>query len=271
MTDLAGLPDFQSPLASTNASAYAPYGTGAFTVLPQSLALAANSDASLKFGLVFEQQIGDFSSTGQYAVLDFSLAGDYDFDDCLTGARARDPNATVKKIAVNRGYARLFATADQVQLPADLLAPVLLGLSGSDFGRFTARISATAGELVKGAMTGGSLLLGARVEFDAAGVAPRADAIVAFSPQTLVTAISANANAGPVATSDVVDALTTPASNLPFKVIAGTGRPSDVAAALSARIFAEYGTLAPAPGTNDPPFVVFATAQLSSAPVQWDL
>ncbi|HEY3674863.1 MAG TPA: hypothetical protein VGK84_02620, partial [Candidatus Tumulicola sp.] len=53
--------------------------------------------------------------------------------------------------------------------------------------------------------------------------------------------------------------------------IAGTGRPIDVAAALSARIFAEYGTLAPAPGTNDPPFVAFAMAQLSSAPVQWDL
>jgi hypothetical protein len=266
-----GLPDFQAPLAGTNASAYAPYGSGAFALVPQALALATNPDGSVKLALVFEQQVGDFSATGQYAVMDFSLAGDYDFDGCLAAARALDPNSTVKRIAVNRGFARLFATAGQVQLPEDLLQPVLLGLSGSDFARFTARISATAGELVKGAMAGGSLLLGARVEFDALGVAPRTDAIVAFSPQTLVAAITANATGGRIAGSDVLNAFTTPASNLPFKVVSGTAQPGDVAAALAARILAAYGTLVPAPSTSDPPYVSFAAAQLAATTIQWDL
>jgi hypothetical protein len=271
VADLTGLPDFQAPLAATNASAYAPFGTGTFAVAPQALALATNPDGSVKLALVFEQQVGDFSSTGQYAVLDFSLAGDYDFDGCLAGARARDPNATVKRIAVNRGFARLFATVGQVQLPEDLQQPVLLGLSGSDFARFTARISATAGELVKGAMAGGSLLLGARVEFDALGVAPRADAIVAFSPQALVTAVTANATGGQIAGSELLNALTTPAANLPLKVVSGTAQPGDLAAALAARILAVYGTLVPAPGTSDPPYVSFATAQLAATTIQWDL
>jgi hypothetical protein len=271
VADLTGLPDFQAPLAATNASAYAPFGTGTFAVVPQALALATNPDGNVKLALVFEQQVGDFSSTGQYAVLDFSLAGDYDFDGCLAGARGRDPNATVKRIAVNRGFARLFATAGQVQLPDDLLQPVLLGLSGSDFARFTARISATAGELVKGAMAGGSLLFGARVEFDALGVAPRADAIVAFSPGALIAALTANATGGHIAGSDLLNALAKPAANLPLKVVGGTAQPGDLAAALAARICAAYGTLVPAPSISSPPYVSFATAQLAATTIQWDL
>jgi hypothetical protein len=269
--DLTGFPDFQTPLAATNASAYAPFGTGAYAVVPGALALAANPDGSVKLALVFEQQAGDFSSTGQYAVVAFSLAGDYDFDGCLAGARARDPSATVKRIAVNRGFARLCTTASEVQLPQDLQQPVSLGLSGSDFARFTARISATAGELVKGAMSGGSLLLNARVEFDALGVAPRADAIVAFSPQALITALTADATGEAIAAGDIVDALTTPAANLPLKVVSRSASAGDIATALAARIFAAYGTLAPAPRVDDPPYVSFATARLAATTIQWDL
>ena len=250
MGDLTGLPDFALPLAATNASAYAPFGAGAYAVVPQTLALATNPDGTVRLALVFEQQAGDFSATGQYAVLDFTLAGDYDFDGCLASARVRDPNATVKPIAVRRGFARLCTTATQVQLPQDLQQPVALGLSGSGFARFTARLSATAGELVKGAMDGGSLLLSARVEFDALGVAPRAGAIVAFSPQALVAALTADAAGGPVAASDVLSALTSPASTLPLKVVSGNARPGDIAAALAPRMFAEYTTLVPAPGTT---------------------
>ena len=240
-------------------------------MLPQELALASDAAGTPKFRLDLVERVGDFSSAGQYAVLDFSLAGDFALDDALTVARGQDPNAIVTPIAIAGGFARLCPTTGEVPPASDALAPVPLGLSGADYVRWTTRLSADAGELIKGTVAGGSLLLGARVEFDAVGVAPRVAAAVEFTPAQLVSSLQAG-RAGPIPASDVVAAFTGPASNLPVKIVGGTLPSGDFAGAMASRIFAAFATLAPSPGIADPPCVAFAAAsQLPSGAIRWDL
>jgi hypothetical protein len=270
MIDPTGLPDFQA--TSSSGRIFAPFGSGSFAVVPQQLTLAVNADGSLKFTLELVQQVGDFSSAGQYAVLDLSLAGDFQLDDALKEARNRDAAATVTPIAISGGFARLFPTVGDVMPTSDVLAPVQLGLSGEDYARWTSRLSADAGELIKGAITGGSLLLGARVEFDVVGVAPRVGTTVEFQAGQLLSSLLAGKAGRLISCSDVIAAFTGTPANFPLKIIAGGGSPGDFAGAVASRLFAAFGRLAPAPGISDPPFVQFGdSAQLPVGAVQWDL
>jgi hypothetical protein len=276
MTAFDGLPDFQAmsstATATATATTFAPFQSGSYAALPQGLALAADANGRPKFTLDLVERVGDFSATGQYAVLDFSLVGDFALDDALSAARAHDAGATVKPIAIDAGFARLYPTTGEVAPSSDLLASIPLGLSGTDYARWTSRLSADAGELVKGAIAGGSLLLGARVEFDAVGVAPRVAATVEFQAPQLLTSLLAGRSGRSMSTADVVATFTGSPQNFPLKIVGG-GEPSgDFAGAVAGRIFAEFGTLVPAPEVADPPYVVFRDpAQLEGATVQWDL
>ncbi|HEY6326654.1 MAG TPA: hypothetical protein VIW73_09120 [Candidatus Cybelea sp.] len=270
MTDLSGLPDFAS--VSPSGTMFAPLGSGSFTVLPQQLALGTNADGTPKFTLELIQRFGDFTPAGQYAVLDLSLTGDFGLDAALTAARAQSAGATVAPIAIAGGFARLFPTAGEVTPASDALAPVELGLSGQDYARWTTRLSADAGELIKGAIAGGSLLLGARVEFDVAGVAPRVAATVDFQAAQLLSALLAGRPDRTMSISDVVAAFTGPPASFPLKIAGGAVPAGDFAAAVASRLFATYATLAPAPSVSDEPFVRFADpSQLGVAVTQWDL
>ena len=271
MSDLNGLPDFQTPSLTPATSTFPAFQSGSYSVLPQQLALSVNDDGSPKFQLDIVKRIGDFSSAGQYAVLDFSLSGDFSLDKALAQVRSHDPSATVKPIAIDGGFARLYRTAGEVAPGSDVLAPVSLGLSGSDYARWTTRLSADAGELIKGAIAGGSILLGARVEFDVVGVAPRVDASVEFEPARLTAALLAGRQGRMLSTSDVVAAFTGAPENFPLKIEGGA--PSgDFGGAVASRIFASFATLAPAPGIGDPPCVVFNDeSQLPAGTIQWDL
>jgi hypothetical protein len=270
VSDLSGLPDFQA--VSSTGTMFAPFTSGNFAVLPQQLALGANPDGSPKFTLELVQRIGDFTRAGQYAVLDLSLAGDFALDEALTAARVQNAGATVAPIAVAGGFARLFPTAGEVTPTSDVLAPVELGLCGGDYARWTTRLSADAGELIKGAIAGGSLLLGARVEFDVVGVAPRVAATVEFQPASLVSALLAGRSDRTMPSSDVVAAFTGSPQSLPLKIDGGSLPAGDFAGAVASRLFAAYATLAPAPSVSDPPYVRFADVpQLGIGATQWDL
>ena len=272
MTAFDGLPDFQTMSSTATATTFAPFQGGSYAALPQGLALAADANGKPTFTLDLVERVGDFSAAGQYAVLDFSLVGDFALDDALSAARTHDPAATVKPLAINAGFARLYPTSGEVAPTSDVLTPIPLGLSGADYVRWTSRLSADAGELIKGAIGGGSILLGARVEFDAVGVAPRVAASVAFQAPQLLTSLLAGRAERSMSTADVVAAFTGSPQNLPLKIVGGGEPAGDFAGAVADRIFAEFGTLVPAPEVTDPPYVVFREpSQLEVATVQWDL
>jgi hypothetical protein len=270
VSGLNGLPDFAS--TSSSAATFAQFGGGSYFALPQQLALAVNADGAPKFTLELIERFGDFSATGTYAVLDLSLDGDFQLDAALAAARSQDPGATVRPIAIAGGFARLYPTAGEVDPTSDVLVPVPLGLSGADYARWTTHLSAGAGELIKGAIAGGSLLLSARVEYDVAGVAPRVPATVEFEADALVTSLLAGKSGRSTSTADVIAAFTGAAQSLPLKILGGTMPPGDFAGAVASRLFAAFATLAPAPGTSDPPYVTFADpARLGTGSIQWDL
>ncbi len=272
MSAFSGLPDFSAPISTAGVTAFAPFQNGSYAVVPQQLSLALDADASPKFTLDLVERAGDFSAAGQYAVLDFSLAGDFELDTALAVVRPLDAAATVTPIAAAGGFARLYPTAGEVAPSSDALAPIPLGFSGADFARWTTRLSADAGELIKGAIAGGSLLLGARVEFDALGVAARVETTVAFEPEKLVASLLAGTTGRLLSAPDVLAAFTGTPEKFPLKILAGDATTGDFAAAVADRILASYASRAPAPASSDPSFVAFADpSALPLGAVQWDL
>src|SRR5215472_5165377 len=183
MADLTGSPDFASVITSAEVSMIAPFGSGSYSVLPQRLQLAMNPDGTPKFKLELTEVIDDFSDSGQFAELDFSIAGDFPLDTALSIARQSQPTAQVKPVTFDGGFGRLYQSASAVQLPSDVLSAIPLGWWSSDLARWTMRLSRDAGELIKGALQGeSSLLLGARVEASVTGVAPRLPVYAQFDP-----------------------------------------------------------------------------------------
>jgi hypothetical protein len=278
MATLTGLPDFASIITSPEATMVAPFGGGAYSVLPQQLTLASNADGSPKFQLDLVQSLGDLTAAGQYAELDCSLAGDFPLDQALTLVRSTVPSGTVQPITMTSGYGRLYATSgdNTVALPADMLAPIPLGWWSNDLARWTMRISRDAGVLLQGALQGeSSLLLGARVEVAVTGVAPRLALFVQFQPVTLLTDILQNHPDRTIAVAEIVSFFLagTPTS-YPVALSAAipAGQQVNLAQLMTDRIVGSYAALVPAPGVTDSGYVQFRSFdQIDSAQVRWDL
>ena len=277
MNDLTGLPDFSRVIASTSATMIAPFGGDCYSVLPRDLQLATNTDGSPKFELDLVRNLGDPSATGQYAELDFSIAGDFSLDAALSQVRTVSSAATVKPIVMDAGFGRLFATASAgtIPLPADMLAPVPLGWWTEDLARWTIRTSRDAGELIKGALNGqSSLLLGARVEASTSGVAPRLPVYAQFNPTTLLTSLLASHADRSISVAEIVSFFfSSPLSQYPVTLTAvPEGSQANLAQIMTDRIIATYADLAPSPAITDSAFVQFKPAnQIDTATTRWDL
>jgi hypothetical protein len=277
MADLTGLPDFAAMVTSSGATLIAPFGGGSYSVLPQQLQLAMNPDGSPKFELDLVQCLGDLTATGQYAELDFSLAGEYPLDAALSLARTTASAATVRPVTMDGGFGRLYATAstNTVQLSADMLAPIPLGWGIADLARWTMRMSRDAGELIKGALQGqSSLLLGARIEASVPGVAPRLQVYVQFDPTALLTALLGSHADGLIAVADIFSFFfSAPLSEYPVTLTAvPEGNQANLAQIMTDRVIAAYAALAPSPDVTDNAFVQFrAIDQIDTATTRWDL
>jgi hypothetical protein len=277
MTDLTGLPDFSNVIASTAATMIAPFGGESYSVLPQDLQLAANADGSPKFELDLVQNLGDLSASGQYAELDFSIAGNFPLDAALSQARTTSPAATVKPITMDGGFGRLYATASAgtIPLPADMLTPVPLGWWSEDLARWTIRTSRDAGELIKGALSGqSSLLLGARVEASVPGVAPRLPVYAQFNPTTLLTSLLASHADRSIAVAEIFSFFfSAPLSQYPVTLTTVPGgSQASLAQIMTDRVVAAYASLTPSPGIADSAFVQFGPIdQIDTAATRWDL
>ena len=201
--------DFGAPIATAGqaASQFAPYLTGACFALPLRLTIASNSDGTPQMSLVLVKSLGDLSASGQYAIFDFTLAGYFDLESALNAARELDGGATVAPIVIDCGFTRMFPTNSAVTVTEDLLVPVAIGGSGSEYARWTSRVSSSAGDLIKGALGNSALLLGAQVEYQFAGVAPRLPCTASFKPSALIGFLTASRSDHRIASSDLAPAL----------------------------------------------------------------
>jgi hypothetical protein len=161
---------------------FAPFGKGFYSVLPRHIDIAKDGSGRPKFQLRLMKHAADTSAQSQYSVMGMSLAGDFPMDDALAVARAAAPAAMVAAAEIQSGFVRLYATTVAVPLPAEMTVPIPLGSANSDFAAWTMRLPLSDGELVAGALTNGSLLFGARLEYCIAGVAPRVPILVQFEP-----------------------------------------------------------------------------------------
>ena len=283
-TPLTGLPDFGALLPAQAATMFAPFGNGSYAALPEQLVVATDANGQPKFLLEIEQQIGNFAASAQYATLDMRLVGDYPLAAALEAARELAPGATVAQLTIDDGFARLYATSSVITPPQELLAPIPLGLGGDEGARWTMRISAEAGEILKAAIVGNSdgtaadgvAPLGARMEYVASGVAPRVSVAVEFEPATLIGALIAQLGGSStrmVAQSVLTTLFLAQGATLPIKMIGTTGSANSVyAQAMEDRLLAAYATFVPAPGPTDPIYFQFADpATLDTATVHWDL
>lgn len=268
---MTGLPDFQNPLSASDLVAYAPFGNGAYALLPREVIVARNTSGLPKFQLRLMKRSGDVSPAGQYGVMDISLAANFPLEEALAAARAVVPGATVAGVSIHSGFVRLYPTNEAVSLPAEMTVPVALGWAGSDFARWTMRLELAAAQLIQGALGNDSLLFGARVEFDVVGVAPRIPVFVQFEPAKLIAALTKGQAGGQISTTDLLSAFTVPAGGLPFVVIGNILDPGLFAQAMTDRIIAAYGSLVPAPDIAAPPQIALQPAtELDTTIIQWD-
>ena len=262
MDPLIGLPDFGMALSSEAVQAFAPFGStdaGAYAVVPDDGALAGMT-------LTMTRRADDLSTAGSYASLDVRLGCDYPLDDALALVRARAPAATVRPLPIELGYARLVSSSGAVALPPAMTTATMLGWSATDGARWTSLVDLAAAEVIKGALQGGSLVFGARIEFVATGVAPRAAARVSFVPATLMPQLL---KSGQTLVSRE-DLLTRLENGPPALTIVGAATVFEVAEALADRLLGAFGRFAPTPGPTDPPGFLIN----SSLPIErldWDL
>ena len=266
MEDLGDLPDFQASLGAGATQLYAPFDGAQFLVLPAGAILAVTSgQPGLALSLV--RRPDQPGPTGNYAVLDIQIAENFPLDTALSLARKVSSNSTVRPISIDLGFARLVPGGPDIVLPSEMTAPTPLGWATFDGARWTNNVHASTGELIKGAILGGTLLFTARIEFSVRGVAPRAPAVAEFVPADLLTSLLAGQSDGLIAAPQLVERLRDAA--LPVSVEGGVAR-DRVSEILADRLAAAYGGLVPAPGASDPPYFRFATSS-STERVRWDL
>jgi hypothetical protein len=259
MDPLAGLPDFGAALSSATAVAYRAYGGGPCAVLPWPGSLSG-------LQLSMTRVADDPSAAGAFAMLDLEVACDYPLDEALAAARDADPAAMVAALPIGLGYARLAPAGSVVALPQAATLPIPMGWSQGDGARWSVRLDVDAGEVIKGALRGGSLLFGVRIEFLMQGVAARVPAQVSFVPAALMAQLAAAAGA-PLTWESMVDRLSEASLTPALQTAAAR---VDVAQAVADRLLATYGAFVPAAGLLD-----FATFTVPSGPpterLDWDL
>jgi hypothetical protein len=260
------IPDFGSPLTAGESVFFPAFGTREFTVIPSALGLASASAGQAPFQLQMIRRADDLRAEGQYALLDVHLAGNYALDACLAAARVANPNATVRPATIDRGFARLVSTGPG--LPPDLAMPTELGWSTAEGARWTRRLDLASGEVIKGALQGGALLFGARMEFTVLGIAPRMKASVTFEPAALLDDILKGSAGRQCEFAEVLSSLSRPISALPLE-ISPTADASRLPQIMADRLFAAYGALTPAPDAVSGPRIVFSTPPVGK--VTWDL
>jgi hypothetical protein len=257
MSDLAGLPDFGTPLSGDGLLAFATYGGGDWLVTPSLGQLTA-------FRLAMTRTQGD-SSDG-YAMLDLDLGCAYALDAALAAARAVAPGATASPLRIGEGWARLTDSGAQFTLPAALTQPISLGWSAADGASWSVRLDIDSGEVIKGLVATGALPFGARVDFAISGVAARANATASFVPAQLIPQLRATA-ADFVSREALITTLSDPAKTSALESAAAR---TDIAEALADRILAEFGTFVPATGALDNPAFTLADSTLTER-LDWDL
>jgi|GEM_PF-2084303 len=266
MEPIGSLPDFGAPFGEGTVHGFAPFGDGPCTVLPVGVALAVANGRPV-FALNMVRGPTRTDPAGNYAALEVQLTDDVPLDDALTQARATRPDATVVPAAFDLGFARLVPGGGSVALPADMTTPVPCGASPTGGPRWAQRMDLETGELIKGALLGGTGVFSARLEYTVLGVAPRVPVRADFVPFDLLDALVADCPGRAIAVPDLQKRLLTPPGRL---TLTGSAPTDILAQVLTDRLCSAFGAFVPAARPVDPPCFSFA-AQASTDAVSWDL
>jgi hypothetical protein len=259
MTALAGLPDFGNAISSGATVAYATFGSGPYLVMPGVGALTA-------FRLTMTKVAGNPGAAGGYAMLDLEVGCSYPLEQALALARATTAGATVARLPIDLGYARLVSAGTVIALPDAVTRPVMLGWSKEDGARWSQRLDLDVAEVIKGAVQKGAMLFGVFIEFCVKGVATRANGSVSFAPAPLMAQLLGTGKST-ISREDLITRLSDSSRSPALSTAASR---IDIAEAVADRLLAAFGQFMPAAGTQDfPGFAI--PGPLSSERLDWDL
>ncbi len=178
-------PDFQFETQGEGCLVYPTHGgAGPHWVTPRGVAFAPGEGGLPDFRLALLRAPGPFARTS--ARLDLRLEATYDLAGA--GERLGVPVSLLAPLLPSSGYLRLSLPLSGAGLSETLSVP--LAWNGLGRARVTWRLSAEAGAVLRGALTGGTLALAANVVLALRGVAARGPGQVTFDPQALVRALS---------------------------------------------------------------------------------
>ncbi len=258
MAALAGLPDFGNVISPGAAVAYGAFGGGPEMVVPEIGALAA-------FQLTMTKVAGEPEAAGGYAMLDLEVGLSYPLEDALALARANAPSATVARLPIDLGYARMVSSGSVIALPDAVTRPVMLGWSKDDGARWSQRLDLDIAEVIKGAVQKGTLLFGVFIEFAVTGVAARAQGSVNFVPAALMAQLLGDGKT--ISREDLITRLSDPSLS---PVLVTSANRIDIADAMADRLLAAFGQFVPAAAAQDRAGFAIP-GPLTAERLDWDL
>lgn len=247
------LPDFQFETPLEGCLVYPTHGgAGPQWVTPRGVALAPGEDGLPDFRLALVRAPGLTPRTS--ARLDLRLEAAYDLAGA--GERLGVPAALLAPLLPTSGHLRLTLPLSGAGLDETLSVP--LAWNGLGRARVTWRLSAEAGAVLRGALAGGTLALGANVVLALRGVAARGTGEVTFDPQALVRALSGVRDERGRTTDEALRAFfREPWDGRPWRWRSRGAEDAQPWAALLDRCLARFARLAPPEGGDLSPALTF--------------
>ncbi|MEF2277374.1 hypothetical protein V3W47_03625 [Deinococcus sp. YIM 134068] len=243
------LPDFEFETQLEGCQLYPTFGgAGPGWVTPRGVAFASDGDGLPDFRLALVRGGGPFTRTS--ARLELRLEATYD----LAGAGV--PPAQLTPLLPSSGHLRLSLPLSGSGQAETLAVPLTWSTLGR--ARVTWRLGAEAGAVLRGALEGGTLALGANVVLALRGVAARGGGHVTFDPQALVrTLAGVRDDRGRTTYEALQTFLRAPWDGQPWRwQPSGRGDETPWAALLD-RCLARFGRLAPPEDGDLSPAVTF--------------
>ncbi|MEA2448086.1 MAG: hypothetical protein QOG63_18, partial [Thermoleophilaceae bacterium] len=173
---MRGLPDFQA--TPGDPPVLPPFeGSGPWSVLPESLAIATAADGRPELSLELVRGVDPESPPAPYAMLELELTAASRLDDALAAVRTTDPAATIARAAFDGGSLQLRAV--EPGAPADLAEPAQLVWHGLEDARWVLRLSEASGALLRRALLDATLAVVAQARLAVLGISPRLPLVAA--------------------------------------------------------------------------------------------
>jgi len=268
----ATVPDFAAIVPGESFDLYRTYSGGAYVVVPDHLEVASRSDG--RPGLCLEMVRGERPSLPPepHGRLWIRFQPAFPREEALARARQNDPRATVRLARVSRARVRFRVGSEVKQWPEHLTGVHDLIDDGRGQFILDVLLSLDDATAVRRFLEADRLSVDAVLDADVNGVPPRVGVSVTFDPAELIGALKERG----------VDRYNAIRSALRESLFGGTPLPlsvradlppaqrNDYAAAVTARLYRQYGQPLGATDTDEQPRVAWDDA-VPSGHVTWDL